>query len=138
MHPTLIQDAKQNEDPKQIVSTPHREFIVEDEGFNVNKSEYLARNLDNILPKYILNQLLETGFVEELHSPSLPLDSTTDQHLKMRSKDEHLLNLIDVHHDQTTSEAEFMKRFDIEDFLEDDDWQFDYGDIAPILHKKRR
>ena len=124
------------EDHELIVSKPFSEFIWDEEEFNGNKSEYWARNLDDILPKYIVNQLLETSFAEEQHSPLSPIDSTTDEHLKMRSKDEHLLSLIDVHHDMTTSEADFMKRFDIEDFLQDDDWQLDYDKIAPILHKK--
>ena len=124
------------EDHELIVSKPFSEFIWDEEEFNGNKSEYLARNLDDILPKYIVNQLLKTSFAEEQHSPLSPIDSTTDEHLKMRSKDEHLLSLIDVHHDMTTSEADFMKRFDIEDFLQDDDWQLDYDKIVPILHKK--
>ena len=124
------------EDHELIVSKPFSEFIWDEEEFNGNKSEYLARNLDDILPKYIVNQLLETGFAEEQHSSLSPIDSTADEHLKMRSKDEHLLSLIDFHHDMTTSEADFMKRFDIEDFLQDDDWQLDYDKIAPILHKK--
>ena len=67
----------------------------------------------------------------------MSLLQTEPEHLKQKNKDEHLLSLIEVEYDDKGSgnEAEFLNNFDLVDFLDDDEWPFDFAQSVPLIRE---
>ena len=111
------------------VAVPNYEATNREEEENVDKqAENLAKNLDAIVPKYLLMQLLEES-LEKNDNQSNGARSTPDKSA--------LMNLIEVQHE--IKQDMLSNNFDLVDFLHDDSWPFDQATLAhtvPSLHRK--
>ena len=110
------------------VAVPNYEATNEEEENDDRQAENLAKNLDAIVPKYLLMQLLEES-LEKNDNRSNSGQSTPDRSA--------LVNLIEAQHE--IKQDMLSNNFDLVDFLHDDSWPFDQATLAhtvPSLHRK--